>query len=255
MKITILGTGTSQGVPVIGCDCEACLSDNPKDNRLRTSALLTHNNTNILIDAGPDLRQQLLRCRLHTLDAVLITHEHNDHIIGLDELRPFNFRQGAKMPIYTSARVAKSIIERFSYAFAKNPYPGAPQLEIVEVTPNIPFKIKGITIIPYEIMHGDLPILCFKVQDFIYITDAKYVDDTVVENIKGAKLLIVNALHHNQHHSHFNLSEALEFIQQVQPSHAYLTHLSHNIGKAEDVKAMLPHNVSLAHDGLVLDLT
>jgi phosphoribosyl 1,2-cyclic phosphate phosphodiesterase len=253
-RFTFLGTGTSQGVPVIGCQCAVCTSDDPRDNRLRTSALLTIDNqgdtTNIVIDAGPDFRQQMLRERIENIEAILFTHEHSDHIAGLDDVRPFNFRQNRPMPLYTDPSVQKALKTRFDYAFAENPYPGAPRLELITISKNELITIKGIEIQPIEVMHGSLPILGFRCDTLTYITDCKTIETNELEKIKGTKILILDALHHNEHHSHLNLKEALELVAILKPERAYFIHCSHNIGKAADINPTLPEGVELAYDGL-----
>jgi phosphoribosyl 1,2-cyclic phosphate phosphodiesterase len=253
-RFTFLGTGTSQGVPVIGCQCAVCTSDDPRDNRLRTSALLTIDNqgdtTNIVIDAGPDFRQQMLRERIENIEAILFTHEHSDHIAGLDDVRPFNFRQNRPMPLYADPSVQKALKTRFDYAFAENPYPGAPRLELITISKNELITIKGIEIQPIEVMHGSLPILGFRCDTLTYITDCKTIETNELEKIKGTKILILDALHHNEHHSHLNLKEALELVAILKPERAYFIHCSHNIGKAADINPTLPEGVELAYDGL-----
>ncbi len=254
MKITILGTGTSQGIPVIGCDCEVCLSSNPKDKRLRTSILVSHQNKNIVVDVGPDFRQQMLRANIENVHAVLLTHEHNDHIIGLDDVRPLNFRYNKNMPIYATEQVQADLKNRFSYVFAENPYPGAPRLELHTIVKDTPFEIENIPIIPIETMHGNLPVLGFRFGDFTYLTDAKTFTNKELGKIKGTKTLVLSALHREPHHSHLSLTEALELIKILQPEQTYLTHLSHRMGLATTVEKLLPQGVSLAYDGLIINL-
>lgn len=252
LSLTILGTGTSQGIPVIGCNCEVCTSPNPKDKRLRTSAVFSFNNTNIGIDVGPDFRQQMLRAKINNLSAVLITHEHNDHIIGLDDVRPFNFLSGKNMPIFALPRVAQNIQDRFKYIFEKDPYPGAPRLTLNSINANEPFQIEGITVTPIKVMHGQLPIVGYQIQDIVYLTDVKTLSEATQEKIKNARILVLNALHHSKHHSHLNLEEALALIHKVTPQKAYLTHISHRMGKHEEINLQLPENVELAFDELVI---
>ncbi len=250
MKITFLGTGTSQGVPVIGCDCKVCTSSNSQDNRLRTSAMITIYEKNFVIDVGPDFRQQMLLNKVEDIECVLITHEHNDHVIGLDDVRPFNFKYRKNIPIYCTGRVIKSLKKHFDYAFAENPYPGAPRFNINEIEAGIPITVANESIIPFEVMHGNMPVLGFRFGDLTYITDAKTIDDNAIEKIKGTKVLVLNALRLESHHSHFSLEEALDFITYIQPEQAYLTHISHKMGLAEEISKRLPSNVSLAYDGL-----
>lgn len=252
MKVTFLGTGTSQGVPVIGCDCEVCQSTNTQDHRLRTSVLIESLGQQILIDAGPDFRQQMLRAKVQELHAILLTHEHNDHIIGLDDVRPFNFKWERDMPVYCLQRVATDLKKRFAYAFSKNPYPGAPQFQLHDINADDPFSIADLTFTPIEVIHGDLSVLGFRLEDFTYITDAKYIAPESVAKIKGSRILVLNALHHSLHHSHFNLEEALAFAKEIGAEKTYLTHISHRMGLQKSVNAQLPSGVFLAHDGLTL---
>jgi len=254
LKITFLGTGTSQGVPVIGCNCDVCTSPDPKDQRLRVSLLIESAETTVVIDAGPDFRQQMLRAGVQKLDAVLITHEHNDHIIGLDDVRPFNFRQKRPMPIYAMGRVLKEIKKRFEYIFDKDPYPGAPKLELVEIEDQQELTIGDLRFKCLELLHGNLPILGFKTGEFAYLTDVKTIPESSKSELTGLKHLVINALHHKPHKTHLNLLEALELIQDLNPGKAYLTHISHHMGKFEEVNPTLPSNVTLAFDGLSLSL-
>ncbi len=252
LKITFLGTGTSQGVPVIGCDCEVCTSDDSRDHRLRTSVMIEYDDVRIVVDSGPDFRQQMLYHKVQSLDALLITHEHNDHVIGMDDVRPFNFKQKKAMTVYATVRVQKELKKRFAYAFSENPYPGAPRLQLKTIDKDHPFEVGNRTIYPIQVIHGTMPVLGFRFGEFTYITDAKEIDDEEKEKIKGSKYLVLNALHHRQHHSHLNLEEALALIAELQPEKAYLTHISHQMGRHEKVQATLPKNVFLATDNLSL---
>jgi len=254
LQVTILGTGTSQGVPVIGCECNVCLSDDPKDSRLRCAVHVQTDTLDVVIDVGPDFRQQMLRAGIAKLDAALITHEHNDHMIGLDDVRPFNFKQRSDIPIYAVEDVHEQLRSKFHYAFAKNPYPGAPRLKVETLNIDDPFHIKGVKIIPIPVLHGNLPVLGFRFGDFTYITDVKYIPPRSWELILGTKYLVISALHHEEHHSHLNLTEALAVIEKLQPEMAYLTHISHRMGKAADINPGLPENVQLAYDGLLINL-
>lgn len=254
MQITFLGTGTSQGVPVIGCDCEVCQSTDHRDNRQRASILISHLDKNIVVDTGPDFRAQMLSNRVKSLDAVLITHEHNDHIAGLDDLRPFIFRQKREMPIYATYSVNGVLQSRFSYAFSKNPYPGAPRLRSHDIRSGYAFDIEGINILPIEVMHGSLPVLAFRMGSFTYITDANHISDENLELIKGTKTLVINSLHKQKHYSHYNLEEALELINLIRPDRCYLTHISHTMGLTSDWEKSLPSNVLPAIDGLTIDV-
>ncbi len=250
MKLTFLGTGTSQGVPVINCDCEVCLSNDPLDNRMRVSVLVEQENTALVVDVGPDFRQQMLRAKVKNLDAVLITHEHNDHVIGLDDLRPFNFRQGFDMPIFTSERVLNDLRQRFAYTFAERLYPGAPRFDWQQIDENACFKVQNIEVQCLEIMHGTLPILGFRFGDMAYCTDVKHISEKELLKLKNLKVLVLSALHHETHHSHLTLAEALDLIKIIKPERTFLTHLSHHMGKAKEVSKILPPNVYLAYDGL-----
>jgi len=252
LKLTLLGTGTSQGVPVIGCDCEVCTSANPRDNRLRSSALLSHDDTNIVIDVGPDFRQQMLRARVRHIDGILLTHEHNDHVIGLDDVRPFNFRSGHPVTVYALPRVAEQVRRRFEYVFDE-PIPGLPRIELLTLDKNYPFYIGNVQVQPIEIMHGRLPILGFRFGDLAYLTDVKTVLPAEKEKLSGLKHLITSALHHREHPVHMNLEEALAFIADVAPERAWLTHISHQMGLANQVKNELPPGVALAYDGLEIE--
>lgn len=247
-KCILLGTGTSQGIPVIGCKCAVCLSTNPKDTRLRTSAMLVLGDVQIVIDTGPDFRQQMLNTQIDRLDAVLITHQHNDHIIGLDDVRPFNFKQKMAMPLFASKEVINEIRLKFNYAFAENKYPGAPSFETYEIDKKA-FSIKGHSIQPIHYMHGNLSVIGFRISNLAYVTDIKSISNKEIEKLFGLSVLVLSALHHNEHHSHFNLQQALDFIEQVKPEQAYLTHLSHRMGRHNSIIDLLPNNVSIGYDG------
>ena len=253
LQFTFLGTGTSQGVPVIGCHCPVCTSNDPRDNRLRTSFMVSFKGKNIVIDTGPDFRQQMLRSQVDDVAAILFTHDHNDHTAGLDDVRPLNFKHKKQMPIYATPSVQKSLMARFGYAFGENAYPGAPRLAFETISKEHNFEIEGLEIQPIEVWHGEtLPILGFRFEDLTYITDCKSIDLEEFKKIKGTKTLILNALHHSPHHSHLNLKEALALIERIKPQQTYLTHISHSMGKYEDVQKMLPKNVALAYDKLVV---
>ncbi|MEZ4939273.1 MAG: MBL fold metallo-hydrolase [Saprospiraceae bacterium] len=252
MKLTLLGTGTSQGVPVIGCSCAVCRSTDPLDNRLRTAALLTHNGTNILIDAGPDLRQQMLRAEVRHLDAILLTHEHNDHVIGLDDIRPFNFQSGHPMSVYAQERVAKDVRHRFAYIFG-DPIPGLPRITLNTIDQNSALKINGLDVQPIGIWHGQLPILGFRFGAITYLTDVKTISPEELEKVRGCRFLVVNALRQRSHQTHLNLEEALDLIREIAPEKAWITHISHEMGLAATVSAELPAGVELAYDGLKID--
>ncbi len=247
MKITFLGTGTSQGVPVIACKCKVCKSSDEKDKRLRSSIMIETQGTTIVIDTGPDFRQQMLRENVEKLDAVIFTHEHKDHIAGLDDVRSFNYIQKKAMDVYALKRVNEALKREYAYAFAKDKYPGVPQLNLHNID-NKEFKINNVTIIPIKVMHISLPIFGYRIKDFTYITDASFISDEEKLKIKGSKILVVNALRKKKHFSHFCLSEALELIKEIKPEKAYLTHVSHQMGLTKDIKKELPANVALAYD-------
>jgi len=254
MTIELLGTGTSQGVPVIGCNCAVCTSGDDRDKRLRCSVWIKTESTSLVIDAGPDFRTQMLRSKVQKLDALLITHEHNDHIIGMDDVRPFNFKQKEDMPVFATPEVQSQLKQRFDYAFAENPYPGAPRLKLRSINSKDTFKVNEIEIQPIEVLHGNMPVLGFRIGDFTYITDANSIEENERKKIRGTKHLVINALHHKEHYSHFNLSQALEVIKDLEPENAYLTHISHLMGKTEVINQELPDNVQLAYDGIQIIL-
>lgn len=249
MKIILLGTGTSQGVPVIGCDCRVCTSDDPHDRRLRTAALIEHEGTNILVDAGPDLRQQMLRARVRHLDAILLTHEHNDHVIGLDDIRPFNFRSGHPMAVYAQARVAADVRKRFEYVFG-DPIPGLPRIELHTIDENSRLNLKGVEVQAIGIQHGRLPILGFRFGDLTYLTDVKTLLPEELAKVTGTRFLVISALHHRPHPTHQTLEEALTLIARIEPEHTWIIHVSHEMGLAAEVQPLLPPGVSLGYDGL-----
>ncbi len=253
MEITFLGTGTSQGVPIIACECEVCKSLDVKDNRLRTSIMLNYNEKNIVIDTGPDFRQQMLRENVKHLDAVLFTHEHKDHIAGMDDIRAFNHKTKTNMPIYASDLVQKGLKKEFHYIFADFQYPGIPKVELNTID-NESFSLFGKSIVPINVLHYKLPVKAFRIDDFTYITDANYISEEEKQKIKGTKVLVLNALRKEKHISHFTLDEALELIAEIKPDKAYLTHISHLLGCHQEVSQSLPDNVSLAHDGLKIKL-
>jgi phosphoribosyl 1,2-cyclic phosphate phosphodiesterase len=251
-RLEFLGTGTSQGIPVLGCGCPVCLSDDPRDNRLRSSVIVSVNDKKIVIDTGPDFRQQMLRSNNVDCDAVLFTHEHMDHISGLDDIRAINFIQRKDMPLYGSVGVEEALHRIYHYAFATNPYPGAPIIHF-NLIPENAFDVLGTTVVPIKVKHGRMPVLGFRFGDLTYITDAKHIDQDEREKIRGTKVLIVNALRLKEHHSHMNLEQALEMVEDLKPERAYFTHISHLLGNHATVEQELPNHVRLAYDGLIIE--
>lgn len=253
MKVTFLGTGTSQGVPVIACSCAVCTSADTRDNRLRSSILLQVDDKNIVIDSGPDFRYQMLRAGVTHLDALVFTHEHKDHTAGLDDIRAFNYKQGEAINVYAHKRVQDALKKEFSYIFAHHKYPGIPQLDLFEIGHH-PFEVAGVPFIPIEVMHFQLPVLGFRIADFTYITDAKTVTEVEKAKIKGSKVLVINALQQEKHISHFTLEEAVAFAQEIGAEKTYFTHISHRLGTHQKISDLVPAGVELAYDGLCIEL-
>ncbi|UMY64652.1 MULTISPECIES: MBL fold metallo-hydrolase [unclassified Flavobacterium] len=254
MKVYFLGTGTSQGIPVIGSDHPVCRSADPRDRRLRVSVWIQVEDVSLVVDCGPDFRQQMLTSGCHHIDALLFTHEHADHTAGLDDIRPYNFRQGA-MPVYAHRRVLDNLERRFDYIFeTENRYPGAPSVETFEIRSGTSFQVKGLDILPIDTLHGDLQVFGFRIGDFAYLTDVKTIEPREMAKLEGVKVLVVNALRFEPHATHFNLDEALAFIRQIAPERTYLTHISHHFGFHADVQHMLPDGVFLAYDNLEITL-
>jgi phosphoribosyl 1,2-cyclic phosphate phosphodiesterase len=255
MQVYFLGTGTSQGIPVIGSNHPVCKSADSKDKRLRVSVWISWEENSVVIDCGPDFRQQMLTSGCSTLDAILFTHEHADHTAGLDDIRPFFFRQKKDIPIYAHSRVLENLNKRFDYIFeTENKYPGAPGVQTFAVNNNEDFIIRQTKITPVEVNHGNLQVFGYRIQDFVYLTDVKTIDTAEIEKLKGVKVLVVNALREEPHQTHFSLQDALDFIHLVQPERAYLTHISHLLGFHEEVQQRLPKNVFLAYDNLKITL-
>ena len=253
MKITILGSGTSQGVPVIACECAICTSTDPLDKRLRASILISDKDQNFVIDTGPDFRQQMLRAQVKSLRAIIYTHEHKDHIAGMDDVRAFNYREERDMEIFCTERVENALKREFHYVFSNDKYPGIPTVQLNRIE-NKSFQLPdGPMLTPVEVMHYKMPVFGYRINDFTYITDAKTIAPAEIEKVKGTKVLIVNALHRSAHISHFNLEEALAFIALIQPEKAYLTHISHLFGKHHEIEESLPENVFVAYDGLEIE--
>ncbi|WP_034922124.1 MBL fold metallo-hydrolase [Gillisia sp. CAL575] len=253
MQVTFLGTGTSQGIPVIGSKHPVCLSENPKDKRLRVSVLVEWEGSIILIDCGPDFRAQMLTNKVDRLDAILFTHEHNDHTAGLDDIRPFFFKQG-DIPVFAHSRVLQNLHKRFEYILDDHDkYPGAPSVQINEIE-NKPFLFKDLAIIPINALHNRLQVFGFRLKDFAYLTDVKTIEPEETNKLEGVKVLVINALRQESHHSHFSLEEALTFIAEVNPEQAYITHISHLLGFHDEIQATLPKNVFLAYDNLKITI-
>ena len=253
MTVTFLGTGTSQGVPIIACECEVCCSQNTKDKRLRSSILIESNEAKIVIDSGPDFRYQLLREKIKTLDAVVFTHEHKDHIAGLDEVKSFNFINKMRMPVYATERVQKALKREFAYIFSEDKYPGIPEIDLYTIDEN-PFTIKDITLHPIDVMHFKMPVKSYRIKDFTYITDANFISESEKEKIKGSKIIVVNALRRVEHVSHFTLQQAIDLMLELKPEKAYFTHISHQLGCHNDVEKELPDFIELAYDGLKITI-
>ncbi len=253
IHIEFLGTGTSQGIPVVACDCAVCASANEQDKRLRSSLLIEVNGLKLVIDAGPDFRQQMLKTKLRQLNAILLTHEHTDHLFGLDDIRSFNWVQGHPTDIYAEARVQEAIKRVFNYVFARYKYPGIPQMNL-HLVENKPFEIEDVPIIPVRGLHYKLPVFGYRIGKMAYITDVNFIEQEEKEKLKGLDVLIVNALRKEKHVSHYNLEEALQLINEVNPKKAYLTHISHLMGFHDEVQLELPENVFLAYDGLEMEV-
>lgn len=254
MKITFLGTGTSQGIPVITCNCMVCNSNDNNDKRTRTSLMLQTDNTTIVIDSGPDFRQQMLRENVQDLDAIVFTHGHKDHVAGLDDIRPFNYLKQKDIQIYANTDVQAVLKREFSYIFSDDKYPGVPKIQLHTISKNERFKINNLEIQPIEVLHKNMKVLGFRIKDFTYITDANYISDEELEKCKGSKVLVLNALRHEKHYSHFSLSEAINIAQSIGAEQTYFTHISHHLGLHHNVQATLPQNMYLAFDGLSLNI-
>lgn len=254
-KITFLGTGTSQGVPVIACDCWVCRSDDSRDKRLRTSALIEHNGVNILIDAGPDFRQQMLREDIRHLDGIVLTHEHKDHIAGIDDVRAFNGVSRKAVDIYAEKRVQRIVKKDFDYAFKADRYPGVPSINLITIDEKRAFEISGVEVIPIRGMHHRLPVLGFRIGEIAYLTDFNSISDREVAKIKDVEILVINALREKSHLSHFTLKQALEVRERVNPQKTYFTHISDQMGRYAEKSKELPENCWFAYDGLVVETT
>ncbi len=254
MKVTFLGTGTSQGVPFIGCDCAVCTSSDHRDNRLRTSVWIDAPEASIVIDAGPDFRYQMIRAGVKNLDAVLFTHGHKDHIAGLDDVRPYNYHLQKHIPVYATAATQENLKREYAYIFQEKTYPGIPQISLNTIRHDTPFYINGLKITPIRVMHYMLEVLGFRINDFTYITDANYIAPEELDKTRKSKVFVLNALRHEQHISHYTLAEAMEIARETAAAHTYFTHISHQLGMHIEVEDMLPEGMHLAYDGLTLEL-
>ena len=253
MRVTFLGTGTSQGVPIILCTCEVCQSQDTRDKRLRSSIMVEVDGQTFIVDTGPDFRQQMLLYKVKNVDAIMFTHEHKDHIAGLDDIRAFNYVQKRPVDIYAELRVQEALKREYAYVFTEFKYPGIPEMNM-HLIENKSFKIKQTLVTPIRAMHYMLPILGFRIGNFTYITDANFIDEMEMEKIKGSKVFVLNALRRKKHISHYSLQEALDVINEVKPERAYLTHVSHALGFHAEVEKELPENVKVAYDGLVIEM-
>ncbi|MBK7668910.1 MAG: MBL fold metallo-hydrolase [Sphingobacteriaceae bacterium] len=254
MKITFLGTGTSQGVPLIGCTCKVCTSSDKKDNRLRSSVMIEYKNTNIVIDTGPDFRQQMLREKVTKLDAVVFTHEHKDHTAGLDEVRAFNFINQMVMPVYATERVQEALKREFAYIFADLDYPGIPKIQLHSIYDD-EFAVGDMQIQPINVLHYKLPVKAFRIGNFTYITDANFISEEEKAKIKGSEVVVINALRRNEHISHFTFQEAIDLANELKAKKTYFTHISHQLGTHEEVTLELPEHIELAYDGLHIEIS
>ena len=253
MKITFLGTGTSSGVPMIGCGCEVCKSTDKKDKRLRSSILVQSSKTSIVVDTGPDFRYQMLRENIKHLDAVLFTHPHKDHLAGLDDIRAFNFFSKQPMQVYADALTEEAVRRDFYYAFSDTKYPGIPEINLHTIT-LAPFIVGDISVTPILVWHFKMPVMAYRFGKFTYVTDANRIDESEKEKIKGTEVLVLNALRKTEHISHFNLGGAIELAQELKPQKTYFTHISHQLGKHAEVEAELPESIHLAYDRLVVEI-
>jgi phosphoribosyl 1,2-cyclic phosphate phosphodiesterase len=252
MYVTFLGTGTSQGVPIIACDCDVCKSEDIKDKRLRSSIMIEDGDDTFVIDTGPDFRQQMLRENVQNLTAVIYTHEHKDHVAGMDDVRAFNFMLQKHIDIYATQQVQEALKREFHYVFAAKTYPGVPLINLNTIDNN-PFTINKTTFLPIDVMHYKLPVLGFRIGDFAYVTDANYISEKEKLKLKGLKVLVLNALRRKEHVSHFTFEQAIELMKELKPEKGYFTHISHQLGRHKDVSKELPSFIDLAHDGLKIE--
>jgi phosphoribosyl 1,2-cyclic phosphate phosphodiesterase len=253
VKVTFLGTGTSQGVPLIGCHCEVCTSTDKVNKRLRCSVFIETPEANIVIDTGPDFRYQMLRAKVDRLDAIVLTHSHKDHIAGLDDVRAFNYFQNKPMPVYATLETQAILRREFAYVFDTPDYPGIPQLNIHTIDPDVPFSINGITLTPIRVVHYQIEVLGFRIGNFTYITDANHIEPEQLAKVNGSEALVMTALRHEKHPSHFTLAESIEISQSVDVKETYFTHISHQLGLHDEVTKTLPPHMQLAYDGRTLE--
>ncbi len=254
MKITFLGTGTSQGVPFIGCDCHVCTSADKRDNRLRTSVWVETPEASIVIDSGPDFRYQMLRANVRRLDAIIFTHGHKDHIAGLDDVRAYNYHDNKAMEIYATEETQTTLKREFEYVFKNATYPGIPQLNLNTISAAQPFYVNGLEIIPIRVLHYKMEVLGFRIGDFTYITDANYIAEEEMAKALNSKVFVLNALRHEEHISHYTLQQAIDVAHAVKPGQAYFTHISHQLGLHAEIEKTLPDGMLLAYDGLTIEL-
>lgn len=254
LKLTFLGTGTSQGVPMIGCDCKVCRSKNKHDKRLRSSVMIESQSSRVVIDAGPDFRYQMLRAGVKHLDAILLTHEHKDHIAGLDDVRAFNYFDGCGIPIYCMARVAAVVMKDFDYAFAEHKYPGVPEMDLRIISTDEGFEVGDLKVMPINGLHHRMPVVGYRIGKIGYITDFNYIEDVEIEKLKGVGVFVINALRHEKHLSHFTVEEAVEVSRAVGAERTYFTHMSHQIGLYSEIKNSLPEGIEFAYDNLCVEL-
>lgn len=252
-KLTFLGTGTSQGVPMISCGCWVCSSDDSRDKRLRSSVMVERDDTRLVIDAGPDFRQQMLRENVMRIDAILLTHEHKDHIGGLDDVRAFNYTQQSEIDIYATERVQQTVRKDFDYAFSEHKYPGVPEMNLRSIEPGVTFSVGSLEVIPILGQHYMMPVLGFRIGNIAYLTDFNHIEPQEIEKIKGVEILVVNALRREHHISHYTLDQALHLRYLVSPTYTYFTHMSHQIGRHAQIERELPENTHFAYDGLVVE--
>lgn len=253
MIVTFLGTGTSQGIPNIGCSCQVCTSLDFRDKRLRTSIHIALEDKSFIIDSGPDFRQQVLRERIKKLDALIFTHEHKDHTAGLDDVRSFNFIQKKNMPVYGTQKVLNQLRKEYEYAFSEIKYPGVPLIDLIEIK-NEKFSIEGIDFEPIQVKHFKLPVFGYRINNFTYITDANFIEKEEIDKIRGSEVVVLNALQKTEHISHYTLSQAIEILKEINPKKAYLIHLSHRMGLHKEVESELPDFIRIAYDGLKIPI-